>query len=68
MTYNSKLTSLHAGLRPIYPDQDRINFAPKLNEDIRMLLEDGNYLYFNKVYTDADETLLPNLSGTVWVV
>ncbi len=68
MTYNSKLTALHKGLTPIYPDQDRINFAPKLGEDIRLLLESGNYLYFNKVYTDADETAFPNLSGTVWTV
>lgn len=64
MTYNSKLTALHDGLRPIYPDQDRINFAPKLAEDIRILLDetdsDGNptYLTFNKVRND----------GTVWVV
>ena len=68
MTYNSKLTSLHGGLRPIHPEQDRINFAPKLAEDIRLLLEDGSHIHFNKVYTDADETTFPGLSGTVWVV
>ena len=58
MTYNSKLTALHKGLTPIYPEQDRINFAPKLAEDIRVLLPTGDYLTFNKVRTD----------GTVWVV
>jgi hypothetical protein len=58
MTYNSKLTALHKGLTPIHPDQDRINFAPKLAEDIRILLSTGEYLTFNKVRDD----------GTVWAV
>lgn len=68
MTYNAKLTALHKGLTPIHADQDRINFAPKLAEDIRLLLSSGEYLYFNKVYTSSDEALFPNLSETVWVI
>jgi hypothetical protein len=59
MTYTAKLTALNKGLTSIHPEQDRINFAPQLNEDIRVLLEDGNsYLTFNKVRND----------GTIWVV
>lgn len=68
MSYTSKITALNKGLAVIHPEQDRINFAPKLNEDIRIVLQDGNFLRFNKVYTSADETDFPNLSNTVWVV
>ena len=67
MTYNAKLTALHKGLTPIYPDQDRINFAPKLAEDIRIVLEDSTQMNFNKIYTAAD-TDFPDLENTVWVV
>lgn len=57
MTYNEKLTALHKGLTPIYPDQDRINFAPKLASDIRILLPDNSYLNFNNI----------DGNGTIWV-
>jgi len=57
MTYSANLTSLHKGLTPIYPDQDRINFAPSLASDIRILLPDGSYLSFNNI----DD------NGTIWV-
>lgn len=67
MTYNAKLTSLHKGLTPIYPDQDRINFAPKLAEDISILMEDGTQFYMNKVYTASDADF-PELAGTIWVI
>lgn len=67
MTYNAKLTALHKGLTPIYPDQDRINFAPKLAEDISILMEDGTQFKMNKVYTSSDPDF-PELAGTVWVV
>lgn len=73
MSYSDKLTALHKGLTPIYADQDRINFAPQLRQDIRIytnqLDEDGNpiYFYFNKVYTASDEHF-PELAGTVWVI
>jgi hypothetical protein len=67
MTYNAKLTALHKGLTPIHADQDRINFAPKLAEDIRITLEDGSHMHFNKIYTAAD-TEFPDLANTVWVV
>lgn len=64
MSYNEKLTALHKGLTPIWPDQDRINFAPQLRGDIRLLLkkEDeslpNSYLTFNSVHDD----------GTIWVI
>lgn len=67
MTYNAKLTSLHSGLRPIYPDQDRINFAPRLAEDIAVVAEDGTEFKLNKIYSSAD-TAYPELAGTVWVI
>lgn len=67
MTYNSKLTSLHAGLTPIHADQDRLNFAPKLAEDISIIDENGNEFKLNKIYTSAD-TSYPDLEGTIWVV
>lgn len=72
MTYNSKLTALHKGLTPIHPDQDRINFAPKLAEDIRVRYVDPidgevKFLEFNKVYTSSD-TYFPELDGTVWTI
>jgi hypothetical protein len=57
MTYNEKLTPLHKALTPIYPDQDRINFAPKLAADIRILLPDNSYLNFNNI----------DGNGTIWV-
>jgi hypothetical protein len=57
MTYNEKLTSLHKALTPIYPDQDRINFAPKMAADIRILLPNNNYLNFNNI----------DGNGTIWV-
>ena len=68
MSYNANLTALNKGLAQVHPEQDRINFAPKLAQDIRLQLLSGDYLYFNKVYTAADETNFPGLSGTVWVV
>lgn len=67
MVYTEKLSALNSGLRPIYPDQDRINFAPRLSEDIAVLAEDGTEFKLNKVYTSAD-TDYPDLAGTVWVV
>lgn len=79
MTYNAKLTALHKGLTPIHADQDRINFAPKLAEDIR--IQTGNhsdgtnkYLVFNKVYTSNPATMTqadidyPELVDTVWTI
>lgn len=57
MTYNAKLTSLHKSLTPIHPEQDRINFAPKLASDIRILLPDNSYLNFNNI----------DGNGTIWV-
>lgn len=73
MSYSDKLTALHKGLTPIYADQDRINFAPQLREDIRLLTNQvddaGNPIYFNfnKVYTASDEHF-PELAGTIWVI
>ena len=58
MSYTPRITKLHRGLTPIYPDQDRLNFGPQLRGDIRLLTRDGSYLEFNTI--DAD--------GTVWVV
>jgi len=57
MTYDAKLTSLHKALTPIYPDQDRINFAPKMASDIRILLPNNTYLNFNNI----------DGNGTIWV-
>jgi hypothetical protein len=58
MSYTEKITKLHRGLTPIYPDQDRLNFGPQLRGDIRLLLQDDTYLEFNTIDTD----------GTVWVI
>lgn len=58
MTYNAKFTSLHRGLTPIHADQDRIQYGPQLNSDIRLLLPDNSYLTLNTIDTD----------GSVWVV
>jgi len=82
VTYNENLTTLHKGLTPIHSDQDRLNFAPKLAGDIRILTNrisptDGSspynkYLTFNHIYTSNDSSNLsiniPELSGTVWVI
>ena len=58
MTYNAKFTKLHRGLAPIYPDQDRLQYGPQLDADIRLLLPDNSYLTLNTIDTD----------GSVWVV
>jgi hypothetical protein len=58
MTYNAKFTKLHRGLTPINPDQDRIQYGPQLNADIRLLLPDNSYLTLNTIDTD----------GSVWVI
>lgn len=76
MSYTSNLTALNKGLTPIHPEQDRINFAPKLAGDIRVLLpENGqtwSYLTLNHVYRSEDisdpEVNIPELHDTVWVV
>lgn len=76
MSYTSNLTALNKGLTPIHPEQDRINFAPKLAGDIRVLLpENGqtwSYLTLNHVYraedSDDPEIHIPELEDTVWVV
>lgn len=76
MTYTEKLTALNKGLTPIFPEQDRINFAPKLAGDIRVLLptDDGSekYLTLNHVYSENDSTdltiYIPELAGTIWTV
>lgn len=71
MTYNSKFTSLHKGLAPIFADQDRINFGPQLRGDIRLSLANGTYLEFNKIYSSSNTADVENFSdilGTVWVV
>lgn len=82
MTYNENLTTLHKGLTPIHPDQDRLNFAPKLAGDIRIIAgtvtpENGGdpyikYLTLNHIYSSSDSSNLsidtPELAGTVWVV
>jgi hypothetical protein len=82
MTYNANLTALHKGLTPIHADQDRLNFAPKLVGDIRIITdtitpESGGdpytkYLTFNHVYSSSDSSDLslhiPELEGTVWVL
>lgn len=57
MTYNAKLTSLHRALTPIHADQDRINFAPKMASDIRVLMPDNSYLNFNNI----------DGNGTIWI-
>jgi hypothetical protein len=73
MSYTEKLTALHKGLTPIWADQDRINFAPQLREDIRILTKNTGstgeniYFNFNKVYT-ADDPYFSDLAGTVWTV
>jgi hypothetical protein len=58
MSYIPRITKLHRGLTPIYPDQDRLNFGPQLRSDIRLLLQDNSYLNFNTI----DE------HGNVWVI
>jgi len=60
MSYTQKITALNKGLTPIFPEQDRINFAPKLAGDIRVLLptSDGStkYLTLNHVYSEDDSS------------
>lgn len=76
MSYTSNLTALNKGLTPIHPEQDRINFAPKLAGDIRVLLaEDGQalkYLTLNHIYRSTDVSNpsihIPELENTVWVI
>jgi len=76
MSYTKKITALNKGLAPIFPEQDRINFAPKLAGDIRVLLptDDGSekYLTLNHVYSEDDNSdskvYIPALNGTVWTV
>jgi len=79
MTYNKNLTALHKGLTPIHPDQDRLNFAPKLAGGIKVLLADGvSCLTFNNLYDSAydsseegiaaGKTYIPALDGTIWTI
>lgn len=76
MSYTSNLTALNKGLTPLHPEQDRINFSPKLAGDIRVLLPDNgqtwSYLTLNHVYRAEDvqdiEINIPELHDTVWVI
>jgi hypothetical protein len=76
VSYTSNLTALNKGLTPVHPEQDRINFAPKLAGDIRVLFpENGQtwrYLTLNHVYRSEDSSNLsihiPELENTIWVV
>jgi hypothetical protein len=76
MSYTSNLTALGTGLAPIHPEQDRINFSPKLAGDVRVLLPDNGqalkYLTLNHVYRIDDVSNpsihIPELENTVWVV
>ena len=76
MSYTSNLTALGTGLAPIHPEQDRVNFAPKLAGDVRVLLPDNGqalkYLTLNHVYRIDDASnpsiYIPELENTVWVV
>ena len=76
MSYTSNLTALGTGLAPIHPEQDRVNFAPKLAGDVRVLLPDNGqalkYLTLNHVYRIDDASnpsiYISELENTVWVV
>jgi hypothetical protein len=76
MSYTSNLTALGKGLAPVHPEQDRINFAPKLAGDVRLLLPDNGqtweYLTLNHVYKSDDASNpsihIPELENTIWVV
>lgn len=53
------LNAFNKALAPIHAEQDRYNFGPKLEGDIRILLEDqNNYLTFNNLDDD----------GIIWVI